>query len=201
MVRAMVVTLTWSFASPAAAEPPAQDQGPVEAQPPVASTAPDSGTPENVAAGHGSCPKRVMCTTQDFVTRLIRVADETKPSAVGREFNAAFGTELQRRGVSVFVSMQEPKNTDPIPGVRGVVMLGDVAHPLNFGDPRVGVTIEMLDRMLTSDGWSGGTADPLDTQFLLYRKGHNEFRIDPMSITDSSGNSHRCARYIVVFFK
>ena len=142
-----------------------------------------------------------MCTTQDFVAKLLRVADETHPSAVGRDFDAAFGTELQRRGTYVLVSVQKPQRNDPIPGVRGMVMLGDIAHPLNFGDPQVCVTLELLDRALTSDGWSGGAPDPLETHLLLYRKGHNEFRIDTMSITDSSGNSHRCARYIVVFFK
>ena len=86
-----------------------------------------------------------MCTTQDLVARLLRVADETHPSAVGRDFDAAFGTELQRRGTYVLVSVQKPQRNDPIPGVRGMVMLGDIAHPLNFGDPQVCVTLELLE--------------------------------------------------------
>jgi hypothetical protein len=126
-----------------------------------------------------ACATRLPCTEEAFVERLLRLADETRLSAVPGALDQAFGVELTRH-TRVFVSaMLAP--SEPY-GVVRFVRLGDTWYPLNFGIPGACVTLAPMDRGLQADGWQGGrTAGARGKPDVwVYRKGRTQLLVEPM---------------------
>jgi hypothetical protein len=147
-----------------------------------------------------ACATRLPCTEDAFLERLLKVANETRLSALPGVLDQAFGVELTlhtRVFVSALLETSEPF------GVQRFVRLGDTWYPLNFGTPGACVTLAPMDRVLQADGWQGGrTAGARGTsEVWVYRKGRTQLLVEPMELKDSSGGGRTCAGSILLTYR
>ena len=154
------------------------------------------------AATHADegCATHLPCTEDAFVERLLKLADETRLSALPGALDEAFGVELALH-TRVFVSAML-ETSEPF-GVERFVRLGDSWYPLNFGAAGVCVTLPAMDRLLLADGWQGGRAAGArgTPEVWVYRKGRTQLLVEPLELKDSSGGARTCAGSILLTYR
>lgn len=147
-----------------------------------------------------TCAGRLPCTEEAFVERLLRLADETRLSAVPGALDEAFGVELSRY-TRVFVSRML-ETSEPY-GVVRFVRLGDTWYPLSFGSRGVCVTLAPVERLLQADGWQGGRTPRArgEPDVWVYRKGRTQLMVEPMELEDAVGSARTCAGSILLTYR
>jgi hypothetical protein len=137
----------------------------------------------------------------EFVQRLLRVADETDPQAVLRDFEQVFGVELAlhtRVLVSALLDLPARNN------VLRFVRLGDPWYPLSFGNADDCLGFEPLDRLLRADGWQGGRTAGVagaPAEVWVYQKGRTQFWAEPRDVKGAAGSARTCAASILLTFR
>jgi hypothetical protein len=147
------------------------------------------------AAQAPHCRAPAPCDAAEFVTQLLKVADETQTSRLPADFSGAFGTQLARH---TRVLISGPIEGAQKNGVACFVRLGDEGRPLRFGAGNACVTLAALERGLTADGWVGGrTGIPgREGHVLRYLKGSTQLTAAP-----APAGAAGCAASILITFR
>jgi hypothetical protein len=159
--------------------------------------APPSGAYEAI------CVPPQPCSPVDFVTQLLRVADETDPQAVLTDFDRVFGVALALHTRVLVSALLDPPARN---NVLRFVHLGDPWYPLSFGHPADYdcVGFELIDRLLRADGWQGGRtagAAGAPAEVWVYQKGRTQFWAEPRDIKGAAGGMCTCAASILLTFR
>jgi hypothetical protein len=150
-----------------------------------------------------ACAPRQPYSPDEFVQQLLRVADETDPQAVLRDFDQVFGVELALHTRVLVSALLDPPARN---NVLRFVRLGDPWYPLSFGHPADYdcVGFELIDRLLRADGWQGGRtagAAGAPAEVWVYQKGRTQFWAEPRDVKGAAGSARTCAASILVTFR
>jgi hypothetical protein len=147
------------------------------------------------------CAPARPCRPDEFVKLLLRVADETDPQAVLRDFDQVFGVGLAlHTRVLVSAMLDRPARNNVLRFVR----LGDPWYPLSFGNADDCLGFEPIDRLLRADGWQGGrtaSGAGAPAEAWVYQKGSTQFWGEPRDIKGAAGDARTCAASILLTFR
>jgi hypothetical protein len=137
------------------------------------------------------------CTDAQFVTQLLKVANETNPDAVPRTFWATFPPELAQH-TRVLVS--DSLTAESANNVVRFVRLGELWYPLSYGGAGRCVALEPLDRLFRADGWQGGVTErpPAAARVWLYSKGRTQLTVQAVTPADAAG---ACAMSVLLTYR
>jgi hypothetical protein len=143
-----------------------------------------------------ACCSQPPGSAEQFVARLLRVADETQPARVATDFQAVFGTQLARyTRVLVSELMSASRN-----GVARFVQLGEADRPLRFDASDRCISFAVLADGLRADHWEGGMTEvpgfPGRTWHFL--KGGTQLTADAAT---GRGAAAACVGTIVITFR
>jgi hypothetical protein len=142
-----------------------------------------------------ACRPPDLCSPDEFVTRLLQVANQTQPARVPADFERAFGPDLARHTP---VLLSEPIEGAQRNDVARFLRLGDETHPLHFGPTDACVTFTALARGFRADGWEGGIEQTPGQSVLRYLKGFNQLTAARVPGTQATAD---CAASIVITFR
>lgn len=154
--------------------------------------------PALASAQAPECAAPQLCTPQEFVTRLLQVADEPRPARVPEAFGRAFGSAL---GPYTRVLVSQPIEGAQKNMPARFVRLGDESHPLRFSAQPVCVTFGALARGLVRDGWEGGvvTVPGPQGELARYLKGHTQLTAQPAAMNAAGAGD--CIQSILITFR
>jgi hypothetical protein len=159
------------------------------------------------------CANRFPYGPQQFLKKLLAVADEADPDAVPAKFQNAFGmkfrpaitkcpqtqfytvTKCDWYAHVIIVTVADPKLSEE---ARAFVVLGDPPLPLSFGDLVRGECLSstFAEKSLTASGWEGGvTLGEFVT--WVYRRGHTKLDFDATRVTPDRD----CISTIKIFYQ
>jgi hypothetical protein len=147
------------------------------------------------AAGASGLPS----TAEQFVARLLMVADARAPADVPSDFDRAFGVEL---ALHTRVLVSGSLEGDSKHGVTRFVRLGDEWYPLSFGASGACLTYGTLEPLLKADGWEGGAAQApaRPGERWLYRKARTQLLAEAARDTDPA-TAVDCIGSILISFR
>ena len=138
-------------------------------------------------------------TAEQFVARLLMVADAGAPAEVPADFDRAFGVEL---ALHTRVLVSAPLEGESRHDVKRFVRLGDEWYPLSFGASGVCLTYGTLEALLKADGWEGGAAQAPGRpgERWLYRKARTQLLAEAARDTDPA-TAVDCIGSILISFR
>jgi hypothetical protein len=208
LVLLSLAVIPWNARGQAASTPTADATRSVQVAPPSnTASVPDSPAREK------SCMKHFPYTPEEFMRKLLLVANEADPYAVPAKFEQAFDVKLHPYGTAsprqfiykspescewyTQVRVSTSGDLKITAGTRVFLEIGTNEQSLNFGDPHGAqcLSTELVDRALKADGWSGG---PVVWEIVTwgYRKGRAKIGFLPGGSTTPDGP--RCLNEVTV---
>jgi hypothetical protein len=161
-----------------------------------------------------SCVIRFPYKPEQFLEKFLTVAEETDPYTVPEKFKLAFHMKLPTAVVSdpltfsydatacewyTRVHIGSPANLKLSRAARVVVIVGDLLHPLRFGDPQRDecLSSEVANNQILEDGWKGG---PLESAIITWVYGRDHALLQFLANGSKAPNGVACVTEMAVYY-
>ena len=163
-----------------------------------------------------SCTNRFPYGPENFLEKLLIVANESDAAAVPATFQRVFDTKLRKAPTTgnsktfsyeatscewyarILIIWTRDENLSA--GIPAFLRIGNLAKPLLFDGPLRDncLSVELADRSLKSSGWKGGITAEADAAMWVYAKSQAELTI---FVTGSANLGMRCVSELSLIYR